>query len=48
MGTSIISYYFYMGLRIPLLFSGVIYYITPNQLSKKLGAALIVWMEERD
>ena len=28
-------------------FQGELYYITPNQLSEKLGAALIVWRGER-
>ena len=39
--------YFYISSDSFVLFGEGIYYITPNQLSEKLGAALIVWREER-
>ena len=39
-------FFFYKSSDSFVLFGGI-YYITPNQLSEKLGAALIVWREER-
>ena len=38
--------YFYMSSDSFVLFGGICY-ITPNQLSEKMGAALSVWKEER-